>query len=159
MRKSILLMPAILALGCATKATETSLQVNEFETIDEMNRLADCQPVESVYASFDVTMHSPAGRKRAAHVHLKDAAYALGANAVIMTSNNWGVVTDQVNGVAYKCDFGKPGSLASGTNAVTDDTLTDRYDRVREAKQLFDEGVLTKEEYEAEKRRILEAED
>ena len=124
-----------------------------------MNRLADCQPLDSVYASFNVTMHSPAGRKRAAHVHLKDAAHALGANAVILTSNNWGVVTDQVNGVAYKCGFGKPGSLASGTDTVADDPMTDRYDRVREAKQLYDDGVLTKKEYEAEKRRILAVED
>ena len=79
----------------------------EYKSVDEMNSFAKCDALGSVNATFDVTFHSPAGRKRAAHIHLKDAAYAKGADAVIMISNNWGVVTDQVQGIAYKCVYGQ----------------------------------------------------
>lgn len=109
--KTNLLFSVILILtGCSTSPTETSAQVIEYKNVDEMNKFANCDAIDAVNDTYDVTMHSPWGRKRAAHIRLKDAAYVKGANAVIMTSNNYGVVTDQVQGVAYKCTYG------NGTN-------------------------------------------
>lgn len=37
-------------------------------------------------------------------------------------------------------------------------SVPDKYDRIKKAKKLFDEGILTKEEYEAEKKKILSEE-
>jgi len=91
--------------GC-TFATKTSMQVIEYKNKNEMAEYANCEVVDSAYASYNVFMHSPWGRKRAAHIRLKDVAYSKGANAVIMTSNNFGIITDQVQGVAYKCVYG-----------------------------------------------------
>lgn len=105
-KKSFLFVGSLMLLGCSTSPTETSAQVTEYKSIDEMKQFANCEAIDAVNDTYDVTLHSPWGRKRAAHIRLKDAAYAKGANAVIMTSNNYGVVTDQVQGVAYKCTYG-----------------------------------------------------
>ena len=107
MKHLLLVFACLISYGCATTPTETSAQVVEYKSIEEMNSFAKCNALDSVGATYDVTLHSPWGRKRAAHIRLKDAAYAKGANAVIMTSNNYGVVTDQVQGVAYKCVYGE----------------------------------------------------
>ncbi|MCB2380962.1 Uncharacterised protein [Shewanella baltica] len=104
--KFILLAGMITLAGCSTTPTETSAQVTEYKSIDEMKKYATCEAIDAVNDTYDVTLHSPWGRKRAAHIRLKDAAYSRGANAVIMTSNNYGVITDQVQGVAYKCVYG-----------------------------------------------------
>ncbi|WP_166421939.1 hypothetical protein [Pseudoalteromonas sp. Z1A8] len=103
---SVLLSGIVILMGCSTSPTETSAQVTEYKNLDEMKQFANCKAIDAVNATYDVTMHSPWGRKRAAHIRLKDAAYVKGANAVIMTSNNYGVITDQVQGVAYKCTYG-----------------------------------------------------
>ena len=101
-----MVLAGILTLvGCSTSPTETSARVTEFKTIEEMKKFANCTSVDAVNSTYDVTLHSPWGRKRAAHIRLKDAAYKVGANAVIMTSNNYGVVTDQVQGIAYRCNY------------------------------------------------------
>ncbi|KZK65507.1 hypothetical protein A1L58_22130 [Shewanella baltica] len=105
-KKTLLFVGSLMLLGCSTSPTETSAQVTEYQSIDEMKQFANCEAIDAVNDTYDVTLHSPWGRKRAAHIRLKDAAYAKGANAVIMTSNNYGVVTDQVQGVAYKCTYG-----------------------------------------------------
>ena len=105
-KQALLFVGSVMLLGCSTSPTETSAQVTEYKSMDEMNQFSNCQAIDAVNDTYDVTMHSPWGRKRAAHIRLKDAAYAKGANAVIMTSNNYGVVTDQVQGVAYKCTYG-----------------------------------------------------
>ena len=102
-----LLFILFLSYGCATAPTATSTQVMEYKSVEEMNSFTKCNALGPVNATYDVTMHSPAGRKRAAHIQLKDAAYAKDGNAVIMVSNNWGVVTDQVQGIAYKCVYGQ----------------------------------------------------
>ena len=36
-----------------------------------------------------------------------------------------------------------------------DISLNDKYDKLAKIKKLFDEGILTKEEYESEKKKIL----
>ena len=105
MKKIFMLLSLLLIYGCVTFATKTSMTVIEYENTNEMALLAKCESLGAVYASYSVFMHSPWGRQRAAHIHLKDAAYEKEANAVIMTSNNWGVITDQVQGVAYKCIY------------------------------------------------------
>ena len=102
-----LLSVSVFFAGCSTSPTETSAQVTEYKSIDEMKKFANCESIDAVNDTYDVTLHSPWGIKRAAHIRLKDAAYIKGANAVIMTSNNYGVVTDQVQGIAYKCTYGK----------------------------------------------------
>jgi hypothetical protein len=99
--------------GCVTFATDTSRTVTEYESVDLMAAVATCTSVGPVSASYDVFMHSPWGRKRAAHIHLKDAAHDRHADAVIMTSNSWGVVTDEVQGVAYHCTYGKPAEASA----------------------------------------------
>lgn len=105
-KKSLFLVGIVLFMGCSTSPTETSAQVTEIKNIEEMKQFANCEAIDVVNDTYDVTMHSPWGRKRAAHIRLKDAAYAKGANAVIMTSNNYGVITDQVQGIAYNCTYG-----------------------------------------------------
>ena len=47
-------------------------------------------------------------------------------------------------------------SEVSKSTPVTPSTKQNRYDELRELKSLLDEGVLTQEEYEQEKRKILE---
>ncbi|NOH99352.1 hypothetical protein [Vibrio sp. 99-70-13A1] len=105
--KLLALTSSLFVIGCSTTPTETSAQVTEYESIEQMNKFANCTAIDAVNDTYDVTLHSPWGRKRAAHIRLKEAAYLKGANAVIMTSNNYGVVTDQVQGVAYKCSYGQ----------------------------------------------------
>lgn len=100
-----MLLSLLLIYGCVTFATKTSMTVMEYENTNEMASLAECESLGAVYASYSVFFHLPFSRTRAAHIHLKDTAYEKGANAVIMTSNDWGVITDQVQGVAYKCIY------------------------------------------------------
>lgn len=107
LRNMILFLSVATLYGCSTTPTVTAAQVTEYKSIEEMNKFATCKAIDAVNDTYDVTLHSPWGRKRAAHIRLKDAAYIKGANAVIMTSNNYGVVTDQVQGVAYKCTYGE----------------------------------------------------
>lgn len=107
MKNIIVMLTILLISGCVTFTTETSLKVIEYKNKAEMDANASCEAVEAVYASYDVFLHFPWERKRAAHIRIKDAAYAKGANAVVMTSNNYGVITDQVQGVAYNCIYGK----------------------------------------------------
>jgi uncharacterized protein YbjQ (UPF0145 family) len=107
MKKNTLILACIIITGCSTSPTRTSVQVIEYKTIENMNGHAECTAIDSAHDQYSVFMHSPWGRKRAAHIRLKDAAFAKGANAVIMISNNYGVITDQVQGVAYKCTYGQ----------------------------------------------------
>lgn len=107
MKKVLISLSLLSIVGCTTLATENSMKVIEYESTNEMNAHASCESLDAVYESYDVFMHFPWSRKRAAHIHLKDAAFKKGANAVIMTSNNWGIITDQVQGVAYECTYGE----------------------------------------------------
>ncbi len=111
MKKIFMLLSLLLIYGCTTFATKTSMTVIEYKDTNEMASFAECESLGAVYASYGVFLHFTWSRKRAAHIHLKDAAYEKGANAVIMTSNNWGVITDQVQGVAYKCTYSNINSL------------------------------------------------
>jgi uncharacterized protein YbjQ (UPF0145 family) len=87
-----------------TFATAGSEQVLLYGSIEEMKTYHEqCVSLGGVGTSFGVFMNSPWGRKRAARTRLKNVAHEKGANAVIMTSNDWGLVTDQVQGVAYRC--------------------------------------------------------
>ena len=101
---TILLMFGLV--GCATGVSPTSLKVIEYDNLEELSRM--CKSYTSlggVATSYNVFMHTPVGRNRAAKVRLREAAQAKGANAIIMTSNGWGVVTDYVQGIAYKCEY------------------------------------------------------
>lgn len=104
--KVIVLIGTSLLFGCSTAPTEMSAKVTEYESIEQMGNFADCVTLNTVENTYDVTLHSSLGRKRASHIYLKEAAFAQGANAVIMTSNNYGVAIDQVQGVAYACNYG-----------------------------------------------------
>lgn len=84
-RLMLLLVGSVVLVGCSTSPTETSTQVTEYKSIEEMNQFANCEAINPINDTYDVTLHSPWGRKRAAHIRLKNAAYLIGANAVIMT--------------------------------------------------------------------------
>ncbi len=109
--KFIIFIGTSLLFGCSTAPTETSAKVTEYESVEQMGNFADCIIINTVEETYDVTLHSSLGIKRASHIYLKEAAFAQGANAVIMTSNNYGVATDQVQGIAYACNYSRQSRL------------------------------------------------
>lgn len=136
--------------GCATISNKTSIEVIEYKSTEEMNLNSNCESLGGVAASYNVFMTSPWGRKRTAHAHLKNAASEKGANAVIMTSNNWGTITDQVQGVAYKCTYGR--ALTSKKS----DNSPDLYEELTKLEDLRKKGILTNEEFQTQKKKLLD---
>ena len=141
----ILIMLCLGLCGCAT-ATKTSMDVIEYQSVEEMNSHANCEAITNVSDSYSVFFHPPWERKRKAHIRLKDSAYAKGANAVIMGSNNWGVITDQVQGVAYKCTYGEK---------ITRDDNSNVEVKLKTLNRLVSDGLITQKEFEEQKMKLL----
>lgn len=93
----------LLATGCFTSRTATSMKVMEYESVEAMSRVAECEQLGPVSAEYSVLLHWPASRKRAAAIRIRDAAYDAGGDAVVMIRNDWGVITDQAQGLAFTC--------------------------------------------------------
>jgi|GEM_PF-2573802 len=103
---SVSLAIALLVIGCATSPSASSNSVIQYESVDEMRKhCSSSRSLGGISVSYNVTMHSPWGRNRAARIRLREAAANAGANAVVMTSNDWGVVTDTVQGIAFWCSY------------------------------------------------------
>ena len=146
-------------LACVTFRTDASMQVAEYESVEDMNKFADCESLGVVTAEYEVFLHSPAGRKRAGRTRLRDAAYAKGANAVIMTVNDWGVIVDQVTGVAYRCKpLDQPAAAPQSSAAPTAERERDRSpeERLRVLDRLRSEGLISPAEYQSKRGEILE---
>ena len=157
MRKRLLLILCLGFMGCAT-ATKTSMEVIEYQSVDEMNKQANCEAITNVYDSYGVFFHPPWERKRKAHIRLKDAAYVKGANAVVMGSNNWGVITDQVQGVAYKCAYG---DLLNSQQLIKDKKIDGNDNNSVEVKlktlnKLLSDGLVTQKEFDERKQKLLD---
>ena len=103
--RAIWMCAALLLAGCVTTAKEGTGTVTEYKSVVEMESFATCKAIGPVSMSYDVFMHAPWERKRAAHIRIKEAASVKGGNAVVMISNTWGVITDSVDGVAYQCSY------------------------------------------------------
>ncbi len=150
MKKVVVWLCLLSLSGCATISNKTSIDVIEYKSIEEMNLNASCESLGGIASAYNVFMTSPWGRHRTAHSHLKAAAAEKGANAAIMTSNNWGTITDQVQGVAYKCTYGRASS-----SAITD-KKADLYVELTKLEELRKKGILTDEEFQVQKRKLLD---
>jgi hypothetical protein len=151
--RTILVLTSAVALvsSCATSRTDTSMKVAEYASVEEMSQFSACESLGVVTTEYSVLMHSPPGRKRAASVRLRDAAHAKGANAVIMTVNDWGVTTDQVTGMAYLC-----AAIDTGDAAMPTEQENTVETRLQTLKKLHRDGLISAKEYEVKRAEILE---
>lgn len=106
----MLVLPLLLSACATTSETSTSKLVDEYITESEMLDRNTCAKIGDVYANYSILLHMPSARRNAGHVALKEAAYAKGANAVILTTQVavYGQIEDQVKGIAYNCKPKRP---------------------------------------------------
>ena len=75
-----------------------------------------------------------------------------------MESNNWGVITDQVQGVAYKCAYGEllnPRQLPKGKKIAGDDNSPVEV-KLKTLNKLMSDGLITQKEFEERKQELLD---
>jgi len=127
------------------------MSVTEYSSVEGMTQFASCNALGVVTAEYGVFMHSPPGRKRAASIKLREAALSKGGNTVVMTVNDWGLTTDQVTGMAYHCT---PKDSKAVSRVTSDDDSTAL--RLRELDVLRDEELISDDEYNQKRAKILD---
>jgi len=104
MNKLFLIVACIITLtGCSTAFTKSSLQITEYDNIEQMTRYAQCTTMGNISANYSILKVSPLDRVSTTSLKLKDAALDRGANTIIVVSEFYGDNVDNVEGEAFKC--------------------------------------------------------
>jgi hypothetical protein len=61
-KPTLLFVGSVILMGCSASPIETSAQVTEYKSIDEMKQFANCEAIDTLNDTYDVTMHSPWGK-------------------------------------------------------------------------------------------------
>lgn len=163
---ALALICCALMAGCSSAhLTEAGSTIVTMSSANSGEVLAKCSRLGVVQGDSDTVFGGAYGQPQAIANARNKAGGFPGADTLVY-NNAWEDFSgSHIAGVVYKCSGPQrvelvpprgPDEMAQKTDTDGDASSDERYRDLEKAKKLRDQGILTEQEYEAEKRKILD---